>query len=103
MAPASAAHRGRGHGVRTDHNARTRKGESDYSAGIEMALADDSDDGPLEQGVVPPSQAAAPTDGTRHRHALLLLKADLTVVLGEDFAPQEREEARQVFGIKIPA
>ena len=102
MAPASAAHRGRGHGARTDDNAGTRKGESDYSAEIEMPLADDSDGGPLGQGVVPPSQATATTDGTRHRHALLLLKADLTVVLGEDFAPQEREEARQVLGIKVP-
>jgi len=36
MAPASAARRSRGYGVRTDANARTRKVEvtSDYSAGI---------------------------------------------------------------------
>jgi hypothetical protein len=51
MAPPSAAHRSRGCGVRTDDNAGTQKGESDYSAGIEMPLGDDG--GPLEQDVVP--------------------------------------------------
>jgi hypothetical protein len=82
---------------RQRRDAERGRGESDYSAAIEMPLEGRWRSVPL--------QAAAPTDsdGTLPRQALLLLKTDLTVVLGEDFTPQEGEEARQVLGIEVPA
>jgi hypothetical protein len=96
MAPPSAARRSRGCAVRTDVDSGTRKGEIDYSAGIEMPLSDD-------RGRAVPLQAVTATNGTRTRQMFLLLNAELTVVLREGFAPQEREKARHVLGIKVPA
>src|SRR5882757_5054307 len=64
MAPPSAARRSRGCGVRTDGNAGTRKGESDYLAGIKMPFK-----GTMEVRWNGMSCRALTSGGAHRRHA----------------------------------